>query len=202
MDFKENVRPFSVLTALHWLVNKSELYKRSGVEIDINWFNEVTESSDETVREFLEVSSKQTKEKHKQNRNEEYINASSFSKDSMSTDDYDSDHFSEIGTNEQIGNVDTLVDDENLKNKYDKVITFAPGEGQHSLTLYHNADAEYLCFPTIYCGQRRPSKEERTVAVHHSNIVKWELRSVHRRAAQSVPNIFFKHKKIADEANK
>ena len=66
MDFKENVRPLRVLTALHWLVNKSELYKRSGVEIDVNWFMKVTESSEETVTEFLEVSSKQTKERHKQ----------------------------------------------------------------------------------------------------------------------------------------
>ena len=196
VDFKENVRPLRVLTALHWLVNKSELYKRSGVEIDVNWFKEVTESSEETVREFLEVSSKQNREKHKQNRNEEDMNVSSFSKDSMTADDYDSDHYSEIDTNEQVGNVDTLVDDQNLENKYDKVITFAPGEGQHPLSLYHDADAEYLCFPTIFCGQRRPSKEERTVTVHYSDIVKWELRSVDRRAAQSVPNIFFKHKKL------
>ena len=194
VDFKENVRPLRVLTALHWLVNKSELYKRSGVEIDVNWFKEVTESSEETVREFLEVSSKQDKEKHKQNRNEEDMNVSSFSKDNVTADDYDSDHYSEIDTNEQVGNVDTLVDDENLENKYDKVITFAPGEGQHPLSLYHDADAEYLCFSTIFCGQRRPSKEERTVAVHYSDIVKWELRSVDRRAAQSVPNIFLNTK--------
>ena len=59
-----------------------------------------------------------------------------------------------------------------------KTITFAPGEGQHPLSLYHDADSEYLCFPTIFCGQRRPSKEERTVPVHYSDIVKWELRSV------------------------
>ena len=197
VDFKENVRPLKVLTALHWLVNKSELYKRSGVEIDVNWFKEVTESSEETVREFLEVSKEQNKEKHKQNPTlEEDMNISSLSKDSKATDDYESDHFSEIDTNEQVGNVDTLVDDENLENKYDKVITFAPGEGQHPLSLYHDVDAEYLCFPTIFCGQRRPSKEERTVPVHYSDIVKWELRSVDRRAAQSVPNIFFKHKKL------
>ena len=175
VDFKENVRPLKVLTALHWLVNKSELYKRSGVEIDVNWFKEVTESSEETVREFLEVSKEQNREKHKQNPTlEEDMNISSLSKDSKATDDYESDHFSEIDTNEQVGNVDTLVDDENLENKYDKVITFAPGEGQHPLSLYHDVGAEYLCFPTIFCGQRRPSKDERTVPVHYSDIVKWE----------------------------
>ena len=78
VDFKENVRPLKVLTALHWLVNKSELYKRSGVEIDVSWFKEVTESSDETVMEFLEVSKEQNKEKHKQNPTlEEDMNISS-----------------------------------------------------------------------------------------------------------------------------
>ena len=196
VDFKENVRPLRVLTALHWLVNKSELYKRAGVEIDVDWFKEVTESSEETVREFLEVPKGQNKEKHRQNPTvkedaSEYL----LSKDSKTTDDYDSDHFSEIDTSEQVGNVDTLVDDENLESKYD-AITFAPGEGQHPLSLYHDVDAEYLCFPTIFCGERRPSKEERTVPVYYSDIVKWELRSVDRRAAQSVPNIFFKHKKL------
>ena len=118
--------------------------------------------------------------------------------DSTVTDEYDSDHFSEseIDSNEQVGNDDTIVDDGNLENKYDQVFTFAPGEGQHPLSYYHDVDAEYLCFPTIFCGQKRPSKEERTVPVHYSDIVKWELRSVNRMAAQSVPNIFFKHKKL------
>ena len=122
------------------------------------------------------------------------MDKSSLTKDSTVTDAYDSDHFSEIDSNEQVGNVDTLVDDANLENKYDQVFTFAPGEDQHPLSLYHDVDAEYLCFPTIFCGQKCPSKEERTVPVHYSDIVKWELRSVDRRAAQSVLNIFFKHK--------
>ena len=110
--------------------------------------------------------------------------------------DYDSDHYSEVDANEQVGNIDTLVDDADIDNKYDKVFTFAPGEGQHPLSLYQDKDAEYLCFPTIFCGQTPPSRDERLVPVHYSDIVKWELRSVDRRAAQSVPNIFFKHKKL------
>ena len=75
------------------------------------------------------------------------------------------------------------------------MLTFAPGEG-HQLSLYHDKDAEYLCFPSIVYGERRSGKEDRSVHVHYSDIVKWELRTVDRRAAQSVPNIFFKHKKI------
>ena len=151
VDFKENVRPLRVLTALHWLMNNSELYKKSGIIVDDNWFQEVTESAEDTVREFLEVSKEQCKDKanaenEKQNQdktNENEIEASN---------DYDSDHYSEVDANEQVGNMDTLVDDADIDNKYDKVFTFAPGEGQHPLSLYQDKDAEYLCFPTIFCG--------------------------------------------------
>ena len=101
-----------------------------------------------------------------------------------------------VDANEHVGNVDTLVDDANIDNKCDKVFTFAPGEGQHPLSLYQDKDVEYLCFPTILGGHTPPSRDERLVPVHYSDIVKWELRSVDRRAAQSVPNIFFKHKKL------
>ena len=116
--------------------------------------------------------------------------------DIEASNDYDSDHYSEVDANEQVGNIHTLVDDADIDNKYDKVFTFAPGEGQHPLSLYQDKDAEYLCFPTIFCSQTPTSRDERLVPVHYSDIVKWELHSVDRSAAQSVPNIFFKHKKL------
>ena len=194
VNFKENVRPLRVLSALHWLMNNSDLYKKSGIVVDDNWFQEVTESAEDTVREFLEVSKEQCNdkndienEKQKQDKTTEKHKGSN---------DYDSDHYSEIDANEQVGNIDTLVVDADIDNKYDKVFTFAPGEGQHPLSLYQDKDAEYLCFPTIFCGQTPPNRDERLVSVHYSDIVKWELRSIDRRAAQSVPNIFFKHKKL------
>ena len=195
VDFKENVRPLRVLTALHWLMNNSELYKKSGLMVDDNWFQEVTESAEDTVKEFLEVSKEQCKDKDNAE-NEKQKQDKTNENDIEASNDYDSDHYSEVDANEQVGNIDTLVDDADIDNKYDKVFTFAPGEGQHPLSLYQDKDAEYLCFPTIFCGQTPPSRDERLVPVHYSDIVKWELRSVDRRAAQSVPNIFFKHKKL------
>ena len=81
-------------------------------------------------------------------------------------------------------------------SKFDTEYTFAPGEGQRPLSLYYDEDAEYLSFPTIFCGQRRVDNKERTVKIHYTDIVKWELRAMDRRVAQSVPNIFFKLKKI------
>ena len=45
-------------------MNNSELYKKSGIVVDDNWFQEVTESAEDTVREFLEVSKEQCKDKN------------------------------------------------------------------------------------------------------------------------------------------
>ena len=199
IDFKENMRPLKVLTALQWLLNNSDLYKNSGINVANNWFQQVTESSDENVREFLEMSDEHSKslndtecQPYEQNQNENIL----VQNDMTETGNESDDGYSEIDANEQVGNVDTLVDDANIESKYDKVYTFAPGEGQHPLSLYHDKDAEYLCFPSIFCGQKPLSNDQRLVPVHYSDIVKWELRSVDRRAAQSVPNIFFKHKKL------
>ena len=50
VDFKENVRPLRVLTALHLFVNNSEFYKNSGIAVNDNWHQEVTESAEETVK--------------------------------------------------------------------------------------------------------------------------------------------------------
>ncbi|MCU7800825.1 MAG: AAA family ATPase [gamma proteobacterium symbiont of Lucinoma myriamae] len=195
-DFTENVRPVRVLTALHWLVNKSELYKNSGINIDENWFKEVTESTEDTVREFLQVHSEQSNQDANVDivARERHVDISDVTH--ANTDGYESDNFSEIDTNEQVGNVDTMVDDANIESKSNQVFTFAPGEGQHPLSLYQDTDAEYLCFPSIFCGQRRPENSARLAPVYYSDIAKWELRSIDRRASQSVPNIFFKHKKI------
>lgn len=77
-----------------------------------------------------------------------------------------------------------------------KTLSFAPGENQTPLGLYQDPHAEYLAFPTIYCGQPRPSNKDRIVPVTYSSICKWELRSHDRRAACSMQNLFFKLKKV------
>ena len=35
------------------------------------------------------------------------------------------------------------------------VLIIVPGEGQVPLSVYRAEDAEYVSFPTFYCGQRR-----------------------------------------------
>ena len=103
---------------------------------DDNLLQEVIESAEDTVREFLEVSTDQTKD----NVNTENTDISITDKDITETDGYDSDRYSEIDANDHVLNVDTLVDDADMANKYDQVFTFAPGEGQHPLSLYQDKD--------------------------------------------------------------
>lgn len=117
--------------------------------------------------------------------------------DDCSTDDSSSDEWTEDPNFESrlTGNTDTLLHPLDVRSLC-KTMSFSPGEGQTPLGLYQDKNAEILSFPTIYCGQMRPENKDRETPVHYSSICKWELRSLDRRAASSIPNIFFKLKKI------
>ncbi|KAK3108678.1 hypothetical protein FSP39_013177 [Pinctada imbricata] len=211
-DFTENIRPAVVLSALHWLMTGSDLYKNSGVRIDESWAENVNNDSRKIVREFFVNSTHEIVEvnEHQDKSRGNQTNSTGDENDKLLADDmsgdqskttvqdetgYESDNFSEIDSAENVtGNADTLLEDESQHT--DGSYIFAPSEGQHPLSLYTDHDAEYLSFPSIFCGQRRPDNKDRLVPVNYSDIAKWELRSLDRRAAQSVPNIFFKLKKI------
>ena len=94
------------------------------------------------------------------------------------------------------GVTDTLLQESNMVENADRIISFAPGEGNKPLGIILDKDSEYLSFPSIFCGKRRPDNKERKVSVSYSTIAKWELRSQDRRVAMSVPNIFYKLKKL------
>ncbi|XP_062602755.1 E3 ubiquitin-protein ligase BRE1A-like [Saccostrea cucullata] len=52
-DYHENVRPTKVLIALHWLMNNSDFYKNANINVDENWFQEITTSASEMVQELV-----------------------------------------------------------------------------------------------------------------------------------------------------
>ena len=110
-----------------------------------------------------------------------------------STND-ESDTFSEV---EDEIPLMTFLDDQ----AYDKntVISVAPGEGQRPLSIFKDPYSEYLSFPTLFCGQKRIDNSDRKVPVYYSDICKWELRSVDRRVALHIPNLFYKMKKLQTE---
>ena len=105
----------------------------------------------------------------------------------------DSDTFSEIDDSDSLP-VMTLLDEPEIRTE--NVISVAPGEGQRPVSLFKDPNAEYLAFPTLFCGQKRMENSERHTNVYYSDICKWELRCVDRRIALHIPNIFFKMKKL------
>ena len=106
-----------------------------------------------------------------------------------SVDNDTDDEWCEV-TERPSGVVDTLLQEPDITQDGDRIISFAPGEGNRPLGIFIDKDADFLSFPTIYCGKRQADNSERIVPVHYSTICKWELRSQDRRVAHSVPNIF------------
>ena len=92
--------------------------------------------------------------------------------------------------------MDVLLQKPDLEQNIDSIISFAPGQGNRPLGMFVDKDSEFLSFPTIFCGKRRPENSERLLPVHYSTVCKWELRCKDRRVAQSVPNLFYKLKKL------
>jgi hypothetical protein len=75
-----------------------------------------------------------------------------------------------------------------------QVLAFAPCEGNTPINIFMDKYSEELSFPTIFCGYKRPSSEERLVRVYLSEVYKSELRQKERRVASHIPNLFFKVK--------
>ena len=117
------------------------------------------------------------------------------SNDESSNND-ESDAFSEV-EDLDIAPLMTLLDKQTPDRN--EILSVAPGEGQKPLSIFKDPNAEYLAFPTLFCGQKRAENTERQVPVYYSDICKWELRSVDRRVAVHIPNIFYKMKKLQAE---
>ena len=69
------------------------------------------------------------------------------------------------------GVMDTLLQEPHITQDGDRLISFAPGEGNRPLGTFK--DSEFLSFPTIYCGKCQPENSERLVPVHYSTMCKW-----------------------------
>ena len=189
----QNVRPQRVLDAAKYLVEPSDLFKDEGIEVQNTFINDINRSNSEDWKEFVQnCSEKMNKIVSKDNtEGESNNNTSNVSSEVL----YDTDDWCEV-EERPAGVTDTLLEQTNVAENADKIISFAPGEGNKPLGIFLDKDSEYLSFPSIFCGKRRPENNERQVPISYSTVAKWELRSRDRRAAMSVPNIFYKLKKL------
>ena len=124
--------------------------------------------------------------------NNDKENASSINSETIDNDD---DNWCEVDERPS-GVTDTVLQEPEIAENGDNIISFAPGDGNKPLGIFIDKDSEFLSLPTIFCGKRRAYNKKRKVPVSYSTIAKWELRCQDRRAAQSVPNLFYKLKKL------
>ena len=87
-------------------------------------------------------------------------------------------------TEQPSGVMDTLLEEPDITQDGDRILSFVPGEGNRPLGIFMDNNSEYLSFPTIYYGKRQTDNGERLVTVHYSTMCKWELQSKDRRVAQ------------------
>ena len=189
----QNVRPSKVLEAAQYLVRNSEIFKNEGIQVIDSYAPNIVNNEDEWS-EFISKDAKETS-------HDLSINLNTKSQEEVDTekrnDTFDNDTDDEwCETTEcSSGVMDTLLQEPDITQDGDRIRSFAP-EGNRPLGIFMDKDSEFLSFPTIYCGKRQPENSERLVLVHYSTMCKWELRSKDRRVAQSVPNIFYKLKKL------
>ena len=190
----QNVRPTKVLDAAQYLVRTSEIFKNEGIQVMDNYVSNPV-NKDEEWSEFITKNTKENSDNLSNDLNTQNHETVETRVSNDSVDNDTDDEWCEV-TERPSGVMDTLLQEPDITQDGDKIICFAPGEGNRPLGIFIDKDAEFLSFPTIYCGKRQADNSERLVPVHYSTICKWELRSRDRRVAQSVPNIFYKLKKL------
>ena len=203
----QNIRPKKVLDAAQYLVETSELFKKEGIEVQTAWIDKITLESGESEdwNEFFK-STDQLNEDFKSKDSVANDNKTEHTQNNISTDAVDNSDYGKCDTEatdlfceideRPSGVTDTLLHEPDVAENADKIICFAPGEGNKPLGIFMDKDSEYLSFPTIFCGKRRPDNNKRKVPVSYSTVAKWELRCQDRRVAMCVPNIFYKLKKL------
>ena len=169
--FNENVRPHKIIAALQYLLKTSQLYKENNININPEWLQHFTQQNKST--------SLNTEQQYENKQSENNIDSSD-----------------EEITNEEQPNapsINTLLA-ENTIDPNKNILCIAPAEGQKP--IFTDADTEYLCFPTIFCGKRRNNNKYHKLTKRE--IFKYEMRSVDRRVSTNIPNIFWKtkHKQI------
>ena len=223
-EFRENIRPYAVWKATRYLLQNSNIYKNENIQLNTDWLNSISDDSGSLIKEvevFDPISEHlsnddetdiiaeshsaeaMTSEKNVTNvgnscndniqkpSDVEHMNTE------INNDKIELIDMNEVDEDSNAIHRDTLLHEEDIPHadpkSFPHELIFAPGEGHRPMSIFQDADVEYLAFPTIFCGQRR---KENRYKVNYSDVCKYELRSVDRRVATNVPNVFFKFKKI------
>ena len=151
--FSEFISPNKVIKAVKFLVANSEMYKSYNIDVS-TWLHDIENSTHD---------------------NQYFIEGNNLTVDqslvNLEENDSNNDtNFEEITSSEiSQGNMDTMLiehvntvtedsSDSPQDSTGNEVYTLTPGKGQ--ILVFEDSLAEYKAFPTIFCGQTRPSNSE------------------------------------------
>ena len=163
--FSENVRPQKIIEALQYLLQNSELYQKHNINIEPEWLDKFSNTNNYPPNEDL---------------HDDKSNNSTNSSDDEDNNDQEEPNAPSINT---------LITENTIDANKD-ILCIAPAEGQKP--IFTDEDTEYLCFPTIFCGQKRQTNTYYQLTKRE--IFKYEMRSVDKRVSTNIPNIFWKTK--------
>ena len=158
----ESVRPRKVLEGLQYLAQTSKLFQDEGIQIDTDWIDTLNSQEDKDFLEFHALDTNEVEAKADDN-TDKFTNQEkpSGSDDNVLISDKD-DEWCEV-EERPAGVMDTLLQEPDIAQNIDSIISFAPAEGNRLLGIFVDKESEFLSFPTIYCGKRRPDNSDRQV---------------------------------------
>ena len=177
----QNVRPRKVLEAAKYLVNTSELFQNEHIEVQENWLdnpdtraNDALANQSNEWKESLCNSHSSTDDVNTHSTLPEFTTSEATQRhenyaEQSVTDCNGDDGWCEVEERTS-GVTDTLLQEPDIIENVENIITFAPGEGNKPLGIFMDKDSEFLSFPTIYCGKSRADNKQRTTPVHYSTI--------------------------------
>ena len=150
-----NVCPVHVMKAHKYLLKNSEMYQLYNISIQTTCLENIRNSNDQN-RFFIEghippvshdVPKNSTSESNSDNSTFEEISQAELNKGNLDT--MLTEHIPLSTVSLEDSSYQFSCDSTLLLNS--EVYTLAPGEGK--IPVFKEPQAEYLCFPTIFCGQ-------------------------------------------------
>ena len=161
----QHIRPRRVLEAIRYLVQTSELFKK-GIKVQESWINGICSENTDEWHEFLrdrkantDCSSDESQETFSETQE---INGDSLERANSTDSVDDNDDWCEVEEHFS-GSLDTLLQPQEMINGVDRIISFAPGEGNRPLGILMDTESEYLSFSTIFFVENKellPKREK------------------------------------------
>ena len=210
----ENNRPRKVLEALHYLLENSTMFQNENVQIDADWMTKLlmgeSNAPSSVTHDELETAAIQVTQDQIEITQSDVTSSSTVDTTDATSmlsvkdedgDDNDDQEREEDGEPDNAPSTNTMLHDKDIDST-NTTLTFVPGDGKRP--IFQEPLAEYLCFPTIFCGQECAPNSKRISPLQQGDIFKYELCSVDTHVTSNIPNIFWKakHKQVKQICDK